>query len=159
MIKEVVILVGNIGSGKSYYTKKYQKKGYVVISRDQLRYAIGNGNYVWNIDYEPTIWSSELYMYRRFIELGINIIVDEVGVTKTLRQRYIKYAKEYSYKVKAIVMPRLSMLKAVRRRIKDPHGQFDAEIWKQLWFKFDVVYEKPTKKEGFDSIKYLKELK
>ena len=139
--KNLIILVGNIGSGKSIYAKKYQRKGYVIIARDQLRYAIGNGEYVFNYDYEDIIWKTEHYMFRKFINLGANIIIDEVGITKLMRKRYISYAKKNKYKITVIEMPRFCMKKAVKRRLKNPHGQPDCKLWEQVWTKFEGMYE------------------
>ena len=154
--KEVIILVGNIGSGKSTLTKKFQQKDYIVIARDQIRYAIGGGNYIFDLNYEPIIWEVELYMFTRFLELGINIVVDEVGINKKQRARYILLAKQFKYKVKLIEMPKLTMQEAVNRRMNDTHHQPDRKIWEQVWKKFNRLYEKPTKKEGIDKIVRLK---
>ena len=82
MKKEVVILVGNIGTGKTTIAKKYIKYGYIAIARDYLRYSIGLGQYIFNINYESIIWKTETYMYKKFVDLGVNIIVDEVGMNK-----------------------------------------------------------------------------
>ena len=46
--KQVKILVSNIGGGKTTLSKRYVEFGYVVISRDTLRYGIGNGEYIFN---------------------------------------------------------------------------------------------------------------
>lgn len=155
-MKRLIILIGNIGTGKSTFAKTYQKKGYVIIARDQLRYAIGNGRYIFNPRYELAIWRTELYLFREFIDLGVDILVDEVGMNKLMRKRYIRYAKNNGYKITAIVMPKLSKKVAVERRMKNPHGQPDAKMWAQVWEKFNKMYERPTKKEGFDLIKVLK---
>jgi len=151
-MKELVILVGNIGSGKSTICKDYQKKGYVVIARDQLRYAIGGGTYVFNLKYEPIVWKTELDMLESFMELDINIIVDEVGVSKAMRLRYIKPAKELGYKVRCLLLPSLTMKKAVDRRMVNPHGQYNRKLWEEVWIKFNRIYEEPSFKEGFDDI-------
>lgn len=156
-MKKLILLIGNIGTGKSTVAKKYQEKGYVIIARDQLRYGIGLGNYIFNYDYEPVIWRTELYMSREFAELGIDILVDEVGLSKAMRKRYLRYAKELDYQVTALVMPRLSMKESVRRRLLDPHGQPDRKLWEGVWKKFDKIYEEPSKKEGIDEIIYLKD--
>jgi len=37
--KELIILVGNIGTGKTTESKKLAKKGYIIISRDAFRYV------------------------------------------------------------------------------------------------------------------------
>lgn len=152
-MKNLIILVGNIGSGKSTYAKKYQKAGYIVIARDQLRYAIGGGNYVFNKFYEPIIWRTELYLYKKFINTHVNVIVDEVGLTKEMRKRYIPYAKRNGYKITVIEMPRFCMGESVNRRMMSPHGQPDAKLWNQVWTKFEGMYEEPSLKEGFDKIK------
>lgn len=154
--QELIIFVGNIGCGKSTIAREYVSKGYVAIARDQLRYAIGEGEYIWDDRYEPIIWATEQFMFKGFCNLGINIVVDEINVSRRMRGRYTQYSKLYGYKVKAIVMPRLSMEESVSRRMKDPHGQEDIKVWEQVWARFDKIYEKPTLEEGFDEIIKLK---
>lgn len=151
-MKELIILVGNIGSGKSTLTKKYQEDGYVVIARDCLRYAIGGGTYVYNVNYEPIIFDTELHMLEAFLKLGVNLVIDEVGVSKAMRMRYILPAKDYGYTVKCHVLPQLLQKTAVDRRMQNPHGQYDRELWKQVWDRFQSQYEEPSFDEGIDEI-------
>lgn len=155
-MKELIILVGNIGSGKSTLAKRYVKKGYIVVSRDSFRYGIGGGKYIFNLKYEPIIWKIEKYTFQKFIDLGINVLVDEVGINEKLRHRYIPYAKSAGYKIVAIELPRLTMKESVDRRMIDPHGQYNRKLWEQVWSKFDMMYESPSKKEGIDKIKRIK---
>ena len=112
-MKELVILIGNIGCGKTTLTAKYQKRGYIVISRDQIRYAIGNGVYTFDTQYEPAIWNIEDTMLEEFASIGVNIVVDEVGINRRLREKYIQVGKQYKYKIVGIELPRLSMRTAV----------------------------------------------
>lgn len=153
-MNKLIILVGNIGTGKSTYAKKLWKDKLVdvIIARDQLRYNIGLGNYIFNYDYEPIIWKTELFMFENFINLGVNILVDEVGISKKIRERYIPYAKVHHYQIEVIEMPRLSMKEAVDRRMQDPHGQLDRKLWESVWTKFNNQYESPSKEEGIDRI-------
>ena len=151
-MKELIILCGNIGTGKSTLAKQYQEKGYVVIARDGLRYSIGGGNYIFNTDYEPIIWGTELYMLELFMEHGVNLVIDEVGISKSMRVRYIIPARDYGYTIKCRVLPQLSMKEAVDRRMKDPHGQPNKELWENAWVKFQAQYEEPTLDESFDEI-------
>lgn len=151
---EIIIMCGNIGTGKTNLVKEYAEKGYVVIARDDLRYDIGGGIYIFNRDLEPAIWQTEIDMLYNFMKLGVNIIVDEVGISKQMRERYLKMinANFPNYKKICIEMPKLSMKVAVNRRMKDPHGCPNRTLWTGVWQYFDKLYEKPTKKEGWDKI-------
>jgi len=86
------------------------------------------------------------------MELGVNIVVDEVGVSKAMRMRYIVPAKDCGYTVKCHVLPQLLQKTAVDRRMQNPHGQYDRELWKQVWDKFQSLYEEPSLEEGLDAI-------
>ena len=68
MKKSITILVGNIGSGKSFWAQKNRKKNQVVVSRDGLRYMLGGGIYVFESKIESIIWKAEL-----------NIIEGDIG--------------------------------------------------------------------------------
>lgn len=152
---EIVLLVGNIGSGKTTLIKKIIRKNFshIVISRDDLRYMIGAGKYRFDPKLESAIWISELDTLINFMELKQNIIVDEVGINKSMRKRYIDIGKNYNYTITVIEMPRYSKKKCVNRRMKNPHGQFNRKVWESVWEKFDNLYEKPNKKEeGINTI-------
>ncbi len=151
-MRNLIIIIGNIGSGKSTYAKKYQEQGYVIISRDQLRYAIGNGEYIFNPDYELAISITELDMFKRFASLGVNILVDGTSMTKTIRKRYIDYILSLGYTITAIEMPHFGMGESVNRRMIKPHGQFETKIWCQVWADLEAIYEAPSKEEGFHKI-------
>lgn len=154
--KEVIIIIGNVGSGKSTYTKKLQEKGtHVVICRDSMRFGIGAGTYIFNNEYEPIIKKTALELFQKFLILGVNIIVDEVNIACSSREPYIKLAKEQGYKIRAIVMPKLSKEESINRRMNNPANQ-TREIWESVWESFDRRYEHPTIEEGFDKIKEIK---
>ena len=152
MKKELIILIGNIGAGKSTLAKGYVEQGYVIIARDALRYGIGGGKYIFNLDYEPLVFATELYMFKKFVDIGVKIAIDEIGISKEMRKRYIHYAKRAGYNITAVVLKKLSKKESVDRRMQNPHGQFDRKIWDIIWEKFDKLYEFPTKKEGFNTI-------
>jgi len=151
-MKEIIVLVGNIGSGKSTLAKQYQMDGYVVIARDTLRYAIGGGTYVFNFDYEPIIKKIEYKMLRCFMDLGVDIIVDEVGISKLMREKYIFMADIYGYKITCIELKKLSKKKSIDRRMTNPHGTPDRKVWEGVWDRFNDSYEQPSIDEGFDEV-------
>ncbi len=151
-MNNIIILVGNIGSGKTTYCNTLTN--YVVISRDALRYMIGNGKYIFDVNLESAIHQSEKYIVEEFMKTGRDIVIDEVGMSRKLRKPYIKLASKYQYKVTAIIMPKLTMQESVKRRLSSPHGDFGEEVWNSVWQRFNSIYQKPAILEGFDSIIY-----
>ena len=160
MTKELIILVGNIGSGKTTTCKELVKKGYIVVSRDALRYMMGSGQYVFNPEIEQAIAQSAYQIVENFMDADVKkVVVDEVNINWNLRDRYLYLADEYGYKKTAIVMPYLNQKDSVARRMKDPHGQFDKKVWESVYDRFDVCYQEPSFLEGFDKIKKLRKKK
>ncbi len=159
MKNEMIMLIGNIGTGKSTIARKFLKEGvYVVISADGIRYAIGGGTYLFNPKYELVIWETVGVMLDGFMEVGANIIIDASNLTLHGRKKHFDIIKKYdNYKVIGLVMTRLEMEVAVNRRMEDPHNNSDISLWKEVWNRFDLSYEEPTKEEGFDEIIYLVE--
>ncbi len=99
---KLIIMAGNIGTGKSTLTKKYVEQGYVVASKDMLRYTIGNGKY------EDIIWGTDLSMVYNFMKLKVNIVVDGCAITKDIRESYIRYGQLFNYEIIAVELPKLS---------------------------------------------------
>lgn len=150
--KKLIILVGNVGSGKSTIAKTYPSKGYIVISRDALRYGIGAGKYLFDPKLEQAICDSGIAMARNFMKAKVNMVIDEVNVCEAMRRGYLNLSVRYDYHTTALVFPRLTMKESVNRRMRDPHGSQDRKIWEGVWKNFDTLYECPTEIEGFDRV-------
>lgn len=146
------IMIGNIGSGKTTYTRELVKAGWICVSRDMLRYMIGDGLYVFNPEYEPMIEEITQFALREFLHKGLNIILDECNMTKKYRKKVIKVAKGFEYQIEAVCTPKLDMKTCVDRRMSKNHGENTRETWEMVWKRFDGNYQEPTKDEGFDKI-------
>lgn len=154
--KEIVVLIGNIGSGKSTLSSEYQKKEYVIISRDRLRYAIGGGIYLFDENYENIIKNTELVMFMGFLEKNINVVIDNGGcLKKDTRKIYIEIGKKYDYYIKYVVLPQFTMEQCIDQRMKNPHGVFDRKFWEEAWKKLDEIYSPPSLEEDVHEIIYL----
>lgn len=148
-----IIVTGNIGCGKTTLSHKYVKKGYMVVSRDQLRYGLGNGKYIFTSKTENVIWKVELFLFEELLKSGLNLFVDETGINRKMRKRYIKIVQHYrNYKIISIELPRLSQTEAVANRLKLNHGSTKKEVWNSVWRNFDYLYEAPKKQEGFHQL-------
>jgi len=148
---KLIILVGNIGSGKSTYTKKYSKD-YVTLSPDAMRYMMGNGEYIFDPVLEPWLLGSLSHLYRDLVITGVNILIDSTNIKRSLREMYVEVAKKCNYHITCIEMPRLSKEESVARRLHDPHGSDDADIWGKVWEIMDSNYNEPLSDEGYDEL-------
>jgi len=151
---ELIILVGNIGSGKSTVARTLVEKGYICVSLDAIRYGIGAGKYIFNPALEPIVFKSGWYILNEFMEWGYQIVADETNMSVKYRKKFIDLAKKMGYRIKAIVMPRLSMDESVSRRLKSNHGTANKATWETVWKKFDSRYQEPSYAEGFDLIEF-----
>lgn len=152
MEKICVVLIGNIGSGKSTFTSALVAMDYIAIARDRVRYSIGGGSYLFNPAYEPAVHKINMYTFRQFLTLEKNLVIDETNVNVSMRADYILDAKNRGYKVVAIEFPRYSKEVSVTRRMSHNHGTGDAAMWGMVWDRFNNRYKSPTKQEGFDHI-------
>ena len=94
----------------------------------------------------------EFGMIKNFMEINVNIIIDEVGLTRSLREQYINLAYKYNYHITVLILPKLSMKESVDRRLNNPHGQPNRKLWEDIWTRFDSSYEPPIFDEGIDII-------
>jgi len=157
--QKLIFLVGNIGSGKTTYVENI-KNGYVIISRDKIRYMLGGGNYIFDPKLEPAIWLAELELFVNLLKTGVNIIIDEVNCSPYMRSRYLNEAldifSQFKYHITAVVFPKISKKEAVRRRLSSPHGNFDQKTWENVYDRFNKQYQEPSIIEGFNHIIWLK---
>lgn len=153
-IKTVTMLVGQIASGKSSLCDK--DKDSTVISKDDLRYEFAtlvNKAYLYDELLEQNIDTLFKNSFKIMLSLGIdNLIIDETNMTKEGRRYYINKAKEFGYKVKAIVFPDLGEDTHVKRRLNNNHGDTSEETWREVYREKKARYEEPTKEEGFDEV-------
>lgn len=152
----MVILIGNIGSGKSTISRQFSKKNFIILSRDSLRYMIGAGDYKFDAKKtEPIIRKMNLACLREIAADKLNVLIDETSMSVRTREALISIGKSFGYYIVAVVMPNITMKNSVDRRMKSPHGKFGRKTWESVWKMFDSMYEPPTELEGFDKIIYL----
>jgi hypothetical protein len=83
--REVVILLGNPGSGKSSTAYKFQNAGYKIVSSDELK------------DKKKNISFTDLYC-----NFNHSVVIDALNYSKETRASYIKIAKSYGFKVRIL---------------------------------------------------------
>ena len=83
--KELILLLGNPGSGKSSTAYKFQEAGYNVVVSDELK------------DKKKMITFTEFYMNQ-----DKSVVIDALNHTKEYRESFIQIAKKYDFKVRIL---------------------------------------------------------
>ena len=155
---EFIIMVGNIGAGKSTLVKEFVELGYRVISKDAIRYMLGGGKYIFDLELERAVDEITKNAVIDLTYRGYNVVIDETNMDSLERGDYLHYIhenKNQTYEKTAIVFPRLSKEESVKRRLQSNHGDTPKEVWEGVWEIKNKAYQVPTKEEGFDTIKEL----
>lgn len=147
----LVILVGNIGSGKSTLVKQIYSDCQI-ISRDEWRYKLGCGNYLFDYGVEIKINCLVNLELQVAMQLGNDIVIDEMNMAKKTRKHYINAAKEQNYRVMAVVFPDLGEEEHVRRRMESNHGYTTEQRWREVYRRNAQRFQMPTFEEGFDFV-------
>lgn len=147
----LVIFVGNIGSGKTTQTKDGYPD-YQVISRDALRYMIGAGLYRFSSETEPFIAQGTRALVEVAMRKRLNIIIDETNMSRAMREPYLTLGKAFGYNIGCYLFNTCSRKEAINRRCSNGHGTNDKKVWAMVYDKFQKMYQMPTIEEGFDWI-------
>ena len=164
---ELTILIGNIASGKTEFTRRYlqrpENKDTVVLSKDAMRWGLGGGyKYKWSEDTEKHIHKSILDSMGRYLADGMNVVYDETNMNRETREPFIDVAKlvfngfvHTSFDIRAIVLlPTLSVDEAMRRRCgySGEAWGFPESRWREAWHRKNRLFEPPSYDEGFTTI-------
>ena len=135
--KEMIILIGAPGSGKSTFCENYLKN-YIRINQDNLKNK--------KKCFEKTIEA---------IKDNNNIVIDNTNPQKNIREEYIKIAKDNNYKVRAFIMKvnkDLAFHLNNLRIINNERKHFSEAVNQIPIHTFFKNYEEPKLNEGFDDI-------
>lgn len=145
----VYVLVGNIASGKSTFCNSGEME---VISKDDLRYCIRPGEYVFDVDCEGLIQMLIKEKLRCSILGGESVIIDETNMSVDSRKWVLDMCKDMGATPVAIVFPDRGEDSHVYARLKDNHGDTSESTWREVYRRKYSQYVMPTKEEGFDDV-------
>lgn len=160
MNPELIIMVGNIASGKSTYIEKFlveqdeQDKQYLVVSKDAIRRMFGGGGYLFDEKLESLVHDCIIEIIRNLMYAKANIIIDETNMRIATRLPFIKLADSFFYDKIALIVPEVSLEESLKRRCGDADSAwgYSKEVWAEVWNRKKNNYEEPTEEEGFNKI-------
>ena len=146
-MRNVYILTGLIGSGKSFWAKEFAKNNSntLIISKDNLRTMI-KGQYVYDQSTERLIKQLANTNILLALLSGYNVIVDETHITKIKRQEIIEFIRANCFMVPEGVKFSLVYFpekeKNVEKRMESPKG-LPRETWQKVYESMLASFEEP----------------
>jgi len=129
--KHLVVMVGSPASGKSFYSRELEKKGFLRINKDEMK-----------VD---KILQKE---FNTGLKEGRNIVIDNTNPTKESRAKWINVAKEASYNITIVwmnfPMPVVEYLDNYRVYINKNQDTHVPAVAMRVYYK---KLEEPTQQE------------
>ena len=153
---ELIILVGNIGCGKSRNTMQWARQqtdnGWVVVNMDSIQQMIGAGDYnLYDNEKKPIYRAVEEKTITEALERGFSVVVDRTNMDRKRRKRVIDIGKRYHWvKIRCIDWgPGTNG--NLQTRLDEARG-IPSERWVEVFKYMQESYNKPEEEEGFDFI-------
>ena len=95
---EIIMMIGNIGTGKTTVSKNYAEKGYMIWNSDTVGYMLTLSNERYNQKYFM-IKDLEFEFIIKAMEYNINFVIDKTNISQEKRQLEIDYIKSISRRI------------------------------------------------------------
>lgn len=147
-MNKLIFLIGLPGSGKSTYASKYLSQDCEILSSDRIRKELLNDEK--NQENNQLVFSTLFERAKQFLTEGKNVVIDATNVNLAERQASLENFKDFNVRRIAIVI-NTPFKKCVER-----DRSRERSVGIGVIRKFERIFTKPTKKEGFDEIIYVK---
>lgn len=148
---ELIMMIGNIGCGKSLIARKFAINGYVVVNMDSIIKMVAGGEYS---HYDPNkkkvYQATEIAMISAALKSGISVVIDRTNMSRKKRSPYIELAKQFDVPITGYDWGP-GTFQALKRRLSDPLG-IPEDQWISVYRAFQDSYETPLLSEGFQEI-------
>lgn len=145
----MILLVGQIASGKTTLAREYAKMGAAIVSEDAIVEAVHAGDYsAYRERHKPIYKAVENTIVLTALALGRLVVIDRTNLSKASRARFIALARSLDCDVDAIVFPLgAAALHAQRRADSDSRG-LTFTTWLRVAERKEKEIEWPTAEEG-----------
>jgi predicted kinase len=136
-MKELIIMIGIPGSGKSTIVNKIaNEKSFQVVCRDDIRMALGHK---YNVRTEPHVFAITNTITRSHMERGFDIVIDETNTNLTTLSNWIDLGKEYGYTIRYIIMYVDVEICKIRRGCSN--GDFPVEVIDRMHLQLNSLLD------------------
>jgi predicted kinase len=111
-MKQLTLMIGIAGSGKSTFVNENLTKRNQVLCLDDIRLALGS---TYEPRHEPVVYMVTDIQTRALMERGLSIVIDATCCQLFVVKKYKKLAEEYGYQLIGIYID-TSFEKCVERR-------------------------------------------
>lgn len=155
---ELIVLVGNIGCGKSWYAKQRAKRGDVIVNMDSITEMVGGEYNNYDSEKKEIYWAIEEKAICESLERGFSVIIDRTNMDKKRRKRFIDIGNRYPWvKIRCLDWGEGTNSDLLNRQEKSVCRGIAESKWEEIFLKMKASYEHPTKEEGFHLITEPKE--
>lgn len=152
------VLIGNIASGKSTYSKQRAKDGWIILNDDGVVNLVHGGcYYTYSKSLKPLYKSIEDHILYTAVAMGKNVCIDRgVDIRKKSRERWICIGRSLDVPVRASVFEAFPPEVHAQRRMESDSRGHDYQYWFSVANSFAAQYEEPTIEEGFVEVELKK---
>jgi len=138
--KEVILMVGYPGSGKTFLAKKFiESKNYIYINQDSQKTK-----------------AKCMKEFKNNLELNKNIVVDNLNYSKKIRSEYIVLAQKYNYEIRCIVLNTSKELSKHNMMYRFYISNGESKIIPEIVYNnYRSKYELPDSNEGIYEIQFI----
>lgn len=138
-MRKFIVLVGNNGTGKTYYTLNHFPSNNLIIRPDDF-----------TGDYE-SINKQIITGIEKGLINNKTVVLDGLNLEKSFRKQLLYFANKHPNCKKIIYDFGAGNFRSLRRLIKTRPYKSEGE-WYLIHFENQKIYEKPSKDEGYDEI-------
>lgn len=151
----MILLVGQIASGKTTRAREYAKMGAVIVSGDAIVEAVHAGDYsAYREEHKPIYKAAADAIVLTALALGRTVVIDRTNLTKASRARFIALARSLDCDVDAVVFPLETAATHAQRRADSDCRGLTFTAWLRVAERKEKEIEWPTAEEGLDTIFY-----